>query len=116
MGQVRKEAGGRKGRRKRMGRARLGAGCQEEGWLGCRKKYRVCWEGMPRGTGQAVEGRGGRTDANPFRYLQYTERKEQTKRRVVISVEGDGSVKCGCGVLPRYQIDGGNIHTEIGWV
>ena len=68
------------------------------------------------GYGTGSRRQGGRTDANPFRYLQYTERKEQTKRRVVISVEGDGSVKCGCGVLPRYQIDGGNIHTEIGWV
>ena len=51
--------------------------------------------------------RGWRTDADPFGYLQYPERTEQ---RVGIGVEGGESVKCECMGLPRYQIDGGNIH------
>ena len=62
-------------------------------------------------TGRRRQGR--RTDADPFQYLQYPELTEQ---RVGIGVEGDGSGKCGCGVLPRDETDRGNIHMEIGGV
>ena len=40
---------------------------------------------------------GGRTDSDPFWYLQYP---EQTERQVGIVVKGGGAIKCGCGGLP----------------
>ena len=54
---------------------------------------------------------GGRTDADPFRYLQYL---KWTERWVGIGVDRYKSGKCGCEGLPRDQIDGGNLHPEIG--
>ena len=56
---------------------------------------------------------GGRTDTNPFRYLQYLEHIE---RRVGISIEGDGAIKCGFGGLLEDKTVKLQLHKEVSQV
>ena len=69
--------------------------------------------GDVQGYGKLSRRRGGRTDVDMFRYLQYP---ECTERRVGIGIEGSGEIQCGCGGLPGEKTDGNHIHKEIGRV
>ena len=109
---------GAKDRGERKGRASLGSSQKEEGRAGGRaggwaEKISGLSGGDVPGYRTGRRRRGGRMDADPFRYLQYPERME---RQVGIGVEGDGTGKFGCGGLPIDQIDRGHLHAEIGRV
>ena len=56
------------------------------------EKIQVRWEGMFQGTGHDVEGGSKRTGADPFWYIQYTERTEQP---FGVGIKRYGTSQCG---------------------